>query len=231
MKSIVFRCDRQRSPSGIANSLSLIVGQQGCRLDGQNLTVPLDAVDQVLVAALQDAAPLTPEAQPSSTQVEPQRITRRISLEGSNQLEFLSLKAKFLEASAAATDSEARGIAYQKFQDGCRLLRDRMVAEVAKADCLETPTLVYGARLPGATAIVPDTRPRQCHTLIHATNPASPEDLYLREMNIRCDLVIRYQVAVLDDAVFSRQNEPLRWPMAASDFRELAYDRITTMLC
>lgn len=232
MKSIIFQCDRWRSPSGIANSLSRSVGKDGIRLDGCSLTVPLSIVDDALVAALQDASPL----EETSTQVEeqpapPERVTRQIPLVPAEELEFLRYKSQFLEAMVLADGAESRAIAYSEFQDQCRLLRDRIVAEVAKTDCGEPPVLVYGARLSGATAIVPDTRPRQCHTLIHATNPESPEDLYLRELNIRCDLIIRYRVAVLDDAVWARQNEPLRWPMDALALRELAYARLTAMLC
>ncbi|MDA0673807.1 MAG: hypothetical protein O3C67_08920, partial [Cyanobacteria bacterium] len=223
--------DRWRSPSGIANSLSRSVGKDGIRLDGCSLSVPMPLVDDALVNALQNASPLLED---ESTQVEPappERITRQVPLGPSEELEFLGYKSQFLEAMVVADGAESRAIAYQEFQDQCRLLRDRIVAEAAKADCGEPPVLVYGARLPRATAIVPDTRPRQCHTLIHATNPESPEDLYLRELNIRCDRIIRYRVAVLDDAAWARQNEPLRWPLAASDLRELAYARLTAMLC
>lgn len=226
MKSIVFRCDRQHSPSGIANSLSLIPGEQ--RLNGNLLTIPLTAIDDALVAALQGTTPLDDTPQPSSTQVEPQRITRTIPLPDAAKLQLLQLKASLIADSA---EEGRRSFAYQDFQEGCRLLRNSIVAEAAKEDCDQPPTLVYGARLEGATAIVPDTRPRQCHTLIHCSNPETPEDLHLRELNIRCDRIIRYRVEELDSAAWSRQNEPLRWPLDAEDFRGLAYARITAMLC
>lgn len=228
MKSIAFRCDRQHPSSGIANSLSLTIGQGGIHFEGGELTVPLSTLDQAITETLGRTLPLT-TGEADSTQVEPERIDRFIRLEPSDRLELLKLRATMLDASMGVSQQEKESI-YQAFLDSCRLMRDFIVAEAAEQDC-QPPTLVYGARLPKATTISPDTRPRQCHTLIHATNPENPEDLHLRELNIQCDRIIRYRVEEMDDAAWERQNQPLRWPLTPLDFRELAYARITAMLC
>lgn len=228
--SIRFICDRRHSAGAIAQDLGFTVGENGSRLVGVTLQIPLGIIQDTLIDDLQSQREI-PEEEDSSTVVDaeappPQRITRIVPLDGEARIHFLTNQANYLEAIAQANDDPpAQLAAWQTWQSTCRHLRDTIVSAVAELDCDRQPTLVYGATLNQAQRIFPNGQRRECHTLIHATHAESPEDLWLREYRIDCQRIISYRVPDLDDAAWHRNREPRR-PITSEVFRDTAYSRL-----
>ena len=103
--------------------------------------------------------------------------------------------------------------------------RDRVVLSFVQID-IAPSSLVYGAVVPTVTCLTePDGRAYAIEVLIHASHPASAEDLYLREKRVECDRILRYHCPSLDDAQWLKQNEP-RETMDAIGWRKSLRDRL-----
>ncbi|NER78441.1 MAG: hypothetical protein F6K42_02470 [Leptolyngbya sp. SIO1D8] len=212
MKSITVISRSEKHASSVAKLF-------GIPVTGMTIEVPLTAIDKAIQSYLEEKSSAVAESiLPKPT--EPERIDKRLVLSPVEETQKTGIEAEFL-ANTIGADAEQKQAAYNNFIEAQRLLRQEVVLRAIRLDA-EPDTLVYGLNIPGVSFIRwPDGIHRRCKTLIHGTHPVTPEEEYLRELQVTCDRIIRYYVPGLDDAAWQRLNQPVYWPMNPQDWREL----------
>ena len=206
------KCDR----------LKAVLGHDA-RFEDGTLSVSLDVVDRAIAHSL-DAPDMTPPKEPHVTL----RDDRAIALTPEQELELAAIHADHAAAFFAAggdraLEREAWRIRHWEQQS----LRQRAIAPYLRQDASDGFTLVYGDCRPflaDDTGVLvlecPTGRPLTCHTLIHFTHPASPEERAFREWNVTSDRVISYWVEGIDDGARVRLQNPAA-PINALSLRRM----------
>lgn len=181
------------------------------------LAIDMDAIDRLVENYLKSPVQPQPPKLPST----PQRIDRVVHLQIPEEVQLLKIQARWQEAIARAQTDDERIAATRRARIERAGLRLSVITPVAQGD-VGSITYVYGGQLSGAMPLRQSSGEcLECDTLIHLTHPCSPEDLLLREKNIKARRIYRYRVPKLDDAEWEAQEQPLRWPPTAQEYRDL----------
>jgi hypothetical protein len=209
--------------------LKLVLGRD-CQFDESfDLRIPLQTVDRLLEDGLNQPDLTSPVKTLLTTTAE--RIDRVIDLIPDLQLKALQISNQFQADWAAAGDDRGmERLARRRQLEAQRELRLEAIAPYVMADIVYGSTLLYGLRFEGVIPLqYPDGKAYVVKSLIHQSHPATPEDLYLREVRAVAEKIYRYRVPGLDDGDWFRQNEP-RSTLDAQGWRKLLAARIMTGL-
>ncbi|MBD2019323.1 hypothetical protein H6F43_03885 [Leptolyngbya sp. FACHB-36] len=202
-----------------AEQFQAVFGRDCFLLDHFNLRVSLDVVDRMISRSLERSTPPPPHV---LTPAPPERIDRTIDLTQAQQLQLLEIDLQFQSDWIASENREAERAARRSWQQAKEMLRRQVITPLITADATGS-TLIYGFGHHASSITVldsPDGKRYQVDTLIHASHPVSPEDLYLRELRVEAGRIIRYRIPGLDDAAWMKQNEP-RGPLDPQAWRSL----------
>lgn len=200
----------------IARRLGLKLPDDAAVSDGE-LVLSGDWIDRAIHAYVRSQ----PKRQSTVASVEPRRIDRAVKLGAAEEAKLAAIQRNFgADARGVSQEADSQAVFDYRNEQLARL-RLSIITPIAQGD-VSGITCVYGGELAGALTLEqPCGEALECDTLIHLSHPCSPEDLHLREMGIRARRIYRYHVPGLDDAAWARQNEPLRWPMTALEYRQL----------
>lgn len=191
-----------------------------------NLRFDADFIDDRMIEAM-EVERILEETKPQPRQFsKPVRVDTALELDSEGNIELLQIEASFLEAWQDANgDQDVLRQAQANRQRLRRKLRLDFLDSIIRRSVVGGDTLIYGLEVNGAVCLEEaDGNTHEVEVLIHATHPASPEDLYLRERQVQCDRILRWRIPGLDDGDWMRQNEP-RETLDAKAWRRLLSDR------
>lgn len=194
-----------------ANRLNGALGRD-CWLDVQSYTLraSLDLIDGAIERAIRQQQQPTP---PPSPKPPPQRIDRWLVPSDQDYTAIALAEADFTAAwLAAGDDRAAQQQAYRSHKQAQRRLRDKIALPFAQID-FRPDSLIYSdtprPEFEGATVLPsPDGRTYKVHTVMHWSHPKNSTVLKFRTHRVEFEREIRYFVRELDEANYTKQEQP-----------------------